>query len=179
MGRISPEVKTARRIRRRLKAVSGIVATIMVIAVTLIVSLYAAGVRTSYTVSGSMEPTIYRGDLILSSTRYNAIDKGDIIVYQAHWFHDKPVLHRVKDKALDKDTGEFRGYIMRGDNNDADDPETVTPSQVTSEVMAVIPYAGWVINPWTLAGAATLVITLTLATLINWEQVAAHRRKAL
>jgi signal peptidase len=177
MGRISPEVKTARRIRRRLKAVSGTVATIMVIAVTLIISLYAAGVRTSYTVSGSMEPTIYRGDLILSSTRYNAIDKGDIIVYQAHWFQDKPVLHRVKDKALNKDTGEFRGYITRGDNNDADDPETVTPSQVTSEVMAVIPYAGWVINPWTFAAAATLVITLTLATLINWEQVAARRRK--
>ena len=178
MGRISPEVRTARRIRRRLKAVSATLAAVMVIAVTLIISLYAAGVRTSYTVSGSMEPTIYRGDLILSSTRYNAIDKGDIIVYQAHWFHDKPVLHRVKDKALNKDTGEFRGYIMRGDNNDADDPETVTPSQVTSEVMAVIPYAGWVINPWAFAAAATLVIALTLATLINWEQVAARRRKA-
>ena len=164
MGRISPEVRTARRIRRRLKAVSATVAAVMVIAVTLIISLYAAGVRTSYTVSGSMEPTIYRGDLILSSTRYNAIDKGDIIVYQAHWFHDKPVLHRVKDKAL---------------NNDADDPETVTPSQVTSEVMAVIPYAGWVINPWAFAAAAALVVALTLATLINWEQVAAHRRKAL
>ena len=66
---------------------------------------------------------------------------------------------------------------MRGDNNDADDPETVTPSQVTSEVMAVIPYAGWVINPWTFVGAATLVVALTLATLINWEQVAARRRK--
>ena len=171
MTRINPSIKKARRIRRQIRYVTSALTVTTITICTLILGLYMVGIRTSYAVSGSMEPVIYRGDLILSTTNYNGLDKGDIIAYKAHWFQEKTVLHRIKDKAVNSETGQFSGYITRGDNNDVDDPETVKPEQITSEVVTIIPYAGWLINPYSCVLAGLLVAATTGAAFINWESV--------
>ncbi|ADP76883.1 archaean signal peptidase [Methanothermus fervidus DSM 2088] len=92
-------------------------------------------------VSGSMEPTFYRGDIVLVQKadffgihEFNPenLHKGDIIVYRASWFPE-PVIHRIIYVGVTKDGEKF--YITKGDNNPAPDPLPVYPSQVVSKVI--------------------------------------------
>lgn len=50
-------------------------------------------------VSESMEPTLYRGDVVVIDTKLNNINIGDIVIYHAHWFF-QPVIHRVINRII-------------------------------------------------------------------------------
>ncbi len=107
-------------------------------------------------VSGSMEPVLYRGDIVivenanfLGIQEFNPGDvkKGDIIIYDANWFPE-PVIHRVIE--INKDESGETFYITKGDNNPVPDPEKVKPSQLRARVikinnyLLVIPKIGYV-----------------------------------
>lgn len=67
--------------------------------------------------SGSMEPNLYRGDMILieKTNDYNEIDEGDILVYQ----HDETtIVHRVSEKIFEDGRYVFQ---TKGDNNASED----------------------------------------------------------
>ncbi|WP_295615555.1 signal peptidase I [uncultured Methanobrevibacter sp.] len=114
-----------------------IVVYIILIAVVLI-----AAQHLNVVVSGSMEPVMYRGDIVvlekanlLGLQEFNPEDVqvGDIVVYNAAW-HKEPVIHRVIK------IGQINGttvYEIKGDNNNAPDPYYVTPSQITSRVVTI------------------------------------------
>lgn len=111
-------------------------------------------------VSGSMEPTFQRGDIVvvekanlfgLGIEEFNPEDVqvGDIVVYDAQWV-DEAVIHRVIDVV------QINGstyYEIKGDNNKVSDPYYVAPEQITDRVVTfgdnpvVIPYIGN-INLW-------------------------------
>jgi signal peptidase I len=97
-------------------------------------------------VSGSMEPVLYRGDIVVIDNPNN-IHVGDIIVYQATWF-PQPVIHRVI--YIGKTPNGEIYYITKGDNNPSPDPAGVYPRQVISKVITVnktpmvIPKVGYV-----------------------------------
>ena len=75
-------------------------------------------------VSGSMEPTLSVGDLIVISGKdVLEIEKGDIIVFNPG-IVNKLIVHRVyeviEDRRIDKFTGEesvIRSFRTKGDNN--------------------------------------------------------------
>lgn len=100
-------------------------------------------------VSGSMEPVLYRGDIVIIDTNpnYDNIQVGDIIVYKATWFN-QPVIHRVIKKGLDQNGKP--ALITKGDNNPAADPYPVYPHQIISKVVSingspmVIPKIGYI-----------------------------------
>ncbi|MGB9936336.1 MAG: signal peptidase I [Methanobacterium sp.] len=83
-------------------------------------------------VSGSMEPVLYRGDIVIIDTNpdVNNIQVGDIVVYRATWF-PQPVIHRVIKIT---ETSEDKLYTIKGDNNPSPDPYPVHPDQIISKV---------------------------------------------
>jgi signal peptidase len=81
--------------------------------------------------SESMEPTILTGELILTKQiKFDDVEVGDIIVYKHTYANEKSIaiVHRVIEK-----TDYY--LIMKGDNNEAEDPWKVYPSDVRAEVI--------------------------------------------
>jgi signal peptidase len=93
-------------------------------------------------VSGSMEPILYRGDIVVvEKTDFMGIHEfdpkdvhvGDIVVYDATWYN-KPVIHRVINKTI-VDGDEY--FIIKGDNNPVADPYPVHYSQIKERIISV------------------------------------------
>jgi signal peptidase len=107
-------------------------------------------------VSGSMEPVFYRGDIVATENvntygiqefnPYTDVNINDVVVYDASWYPE-PVIHRVID--IQQINGS-KYYIIKGDNNDNQDPYPVSPDQIKSKVLSVgdnliiIPKIGYV-----------------------------------
>ncbi len=116
-------------------------------------------------VTGSMEPTLMRGDMvILEKVEPGEIRVGDIITF----IHQGvPVTHRVVEVHAD-------GSLQtKGDANSAPDPYTVRPDQVVGRVYAKIPKLGWLVialnwNPTVRLAAIIGITALLAALLIPW-----------
>lgn len=105
--------------------------------------------------TGSMEPTIKTGDLILVKES-DSFEVGDVVVYQSGRIL---VVHRIME--IDGETA-----ILRGDANNADDAP-IELSQIKGRVFGCIPYMGTVARilktPWATAlliGGAVLMVEL-------------------
>ena len=121
----------------------------------LLVVVLLAAQHMNVVVSGSMEPVMYRGDIVvieksnlLGLQEFNPEDVqvGDIVVYNAVWY-DSPVIHRiVKISEINGSTA----YMIKGDNNDQADPYWVRAEQITDRVVTindqplVIPKIGYI-----------------------------------
>ncbi len=131
--------------------------------------------------SGSMEPNIHKGDLILiqSSQRTDIItceegkirdyrsfnDYGDVIIYQPNGNPSAtPILHRAiswvekGEKMPNGEPAPHGGYITRGDNNAYPDQsvfgiEPVKPEWAIGVARVRIPYLGLMFN-----GVGSMVI---------------------
>ena len=92
------------------------------------------GVGAAVVLSGSMEPELSAGDLLIVAERkdYNV---GDVVVYQDGRM---AVTHRIISISEDE-------VITRGDaNNIEDDP--IAPTQIKGEVVLAIPFLGYAVN---------------------------------
>lgn len=67
--------------------------------------------------SGSMEPSMYRGDILLLH-KQTPIENGDIIVYTIPG-EGIPIVHRAVSVQTDKKG--VKKYLTKGDNNRVDD----------------------------------------------------------
>jgi len=126
--------------------VAGIVTVIGAIGFT---SASGSSGSTGYVVmvSTSMEPFIYRGDIVQVENKPLNIQVGDIITYKATWIPEE-VLHRVI--AVHKAENGTTYFIAKGDNNPVQDPEPVYQNQIVSKVSTsngkpvVIPKIGYI-----------------------------------
>ncbi|MCL2157607.1 MAG: signal peptidase I [Methanobrevibacter sp.] len=122
--------------------------------VVIIVAFFIAQ-HMNVVVSESMEPVLYRGDIVIveKSNLFginefdpNEVEVGDIVVYNATWFPN-PVIHRVIDVSYENGT---KYFTIQGDNNLVEDPELVSPSQITERVVKIgnqpiiIPKVGYI-----------------------------------
>ena len=127
---------------------------ILAYVIIIIIGLVAAE-HMNVVVSGSMEPVLYRGDIVvvekvnflgINEFDPNTLKTGDIVVYNARWFPN-PVIHRVINVSEVNGT---KYYTIKGDNNPTEDPELVTPDQITERVVTiydqplVIPKVGYI-----------------------------------
>lgn len=99
-------------------------------------------------VSGSMEPTFYKGDLIVSrGVPPETLEVGDVIVYR-NPIRGIDVVHRIVDI---EDRGHHLYFITKGDNNVTNpEPDQVSglappimDEWVEGKVIFVIPKVGW------------------------------------
>ncbi len=91
--------------------------------------------------SDSMEPTLYRGDLLVIQARQaEEIALNDIVVYQDEvWHPDGPIVHRVVE--IEVVEGNYY-YFTKGDNNPTRDPYNRTYREIVGVVVATIPWLG-------------------------------------
>ncbi len=95
--------------------------------------------KLAYTVaSGSMEPTMFKGDtIIIEKTPFEEIEIGDIIVYDRPSDHDKVIVHRVISIIYD----EPKTIKTQGDANSAPIPGTdypITEKEYLGKVVKII-----------------------------------------
>ncbi|OED30926.1 signal peptidase I [Methanosphaera sp. WGK6] len=111
-------------------------------AIILIVALLLSA-HLSVVVSGSMEPSFYRGDIVVTENidtygiqEFNPetdVEVGDVVVYHATWYPE-PVIHRVIDIQYENGS---KYYIIKGDNNEVRDPYPVSSEQIYAKVLTV------------------------------------------
>ncbi|MHA1273534.1 MAG: signal peptidase I [Promethearchaeota archaeon] len=126
-------------------------------------------------VSGSMEPTLYKGDLLFlqgtdpEDLKNGTIEdkKGDIIVYDARglWAGapDEPIVHRIVGK-WHNESGWW--FLTKGDANDAVDRAPVPEDRILGKVVGRIPYIGWVKIILTESGMLMPIIIILSALLL-------------
>eukprot|EP00354_Favella_ehrenbergii_P009553 CAMPEP_0170451728 /NCGR_PEP_ID=MMETSP0123-20130129/872_1 /TAXON_ID=182087 /ORGANISM="Favella ehrenbergii, Strain Fehren 1" /LENGTH=142 /DNA_ID=CAMNT_0010713515 /DNA_START=133 /DNA_END=561 /DNA_ORIENTATION=- len=96
--------------------------------------------------SGSMEPSMQRGDVLLLA-KNTPIVNGDIIVYELPG-EGIPIVHRVVTWQKD-DKGKIK-LLTKGDNNPVNDRGLyknkelyITDDMVVGKVHGIVPYAGY------------------------------------
>ena len=110
------------------------------------------GVGASVVLSGSMEPALSVGDLLIFTEEEN-YEVGDVVVYQSG---RTPVVHRII--ALDAET-----VITQGDaNNTADEPFGV--QLIKGKVVTAVPLVGHLI--WVLKTPMGTILTIAAAVLL-------------
>jgi len=98
-------------------------------------------------ISGSMEPTLKVGDLLIvqgvSAESIAAGPKpyGDIIVFKKPSKPDELIVHRAIEKFKIDSKWYFR---TQGDNNPSLDPWTVSEDQIVGKVIYSIPFLGYI-----------------------------------
>lgn len=103
------------------------------------------GIRVFTVLSGSMEPTIPTGSVVISQARSN-YEEGEIVTVRS-----KPgakvetITHRITKKQVDEDTN-ITVYELKGDANEEVDNELINKNRVIGEVIITIPGLGRVIN---------------------------------
>lgn len=114
------------------------------------------GYGASVVLSGSMEPTLSVGDLLIVQAQ-SAYETGDIVVYQSGSI---PVVHRIVD--ISEETVTTRGDA----NNVNDEPFPITA--IKGEVIAVLPWVGNLV--WMLKSPLGIILTLVAAVLlVEWS----------
>jgi len=117
------------------------------------------GVKPFVVLSGSMNPEIEVGDLVLvKEVDTNTLKEGDIIAYRD--FNDKVTTHRIVEV---KNDGTNLSFITKGDANNANDEE-ISASQVEGKYQKRFPKIGNAIlflqQP---LGFAVVVLTIFIA----------------
>ena len=98
------------------------------------------GLRFYTIMSGSMEPEMYVGDVIITKTEKD-INVGDVIAFKGK--NNFVTVHRIVD--IVEDNGSEKIYQTKGDNNNANDPFTVNSNTVQGKYIIKVPYLGDVI----------------------------------
>ena len=110
-----------------------------IIILTILV-YFVSGYFRYYTIaiaSGSMENTIFKGDVVIIDKEYQTIDKNDILAYQ---YENKVVVHRVYKMI---DTGSEKFIYTKGDANSNFDQYKVTEDMIMGVVKVKIPLIGY------------------------------------
>jgi len=110
------------------------------------------GVGTSVVLSGSMEPTLSVGDLLIIRQQAH-YETDDIVVYQSGTV---PVVHRIVEISDESVT-------TRGDANNVDD-ESFPVEAIKGEVVAAIPWLGY--GVWALKSPVAVIVMLAAAVFL-------------
>ncbi len=95
------------------------------------------GYKSFVIVSGSMEPTIQKGDaIIVKEVPQEEIKEGDIISF---WEENAIITHRVKKITQDQ---EIILYTTKGDNNNTEDKKKVTYQQIEGKYQFKLKHFG-------------------------------------
>lgn len=102
------------------------------------------GYKALSVISGSMEPTIYTGDVIIIRPveRAEEIAEGDILTYRTKEKADMLVTHRVV--GVLKVNGTPKAFLTKGDNNESEDLSPVAFEQVVGRYQFRLPYFGYI-----------------------------------
>jgi len=113
-----------------------LLAPVIIYAVTFVVD----GYYSSVIMSGSMEPVVPVGSVVVvGRVDPDDVKVSNIIVFQRS---NSKTLHRVMEKIVENDSYYFK---TKGDANEDPDPWIVQPEQVQGSLLLTIPYYGYLL----------------------------------
>lgn len=135
------DVESKQRQSRDVKE-EGLASFIITILLSVSIVWFALGVFPVYpsvVVTGSMEPMIYPGDVILVKkyTDIKEVQIGDVIQFERDHIR---ISHRITELITKDGIPSFR---TKGDNNNTEDSELVDPEQIRGKIIKVVPKIGW------------------------------------
>lgn len=95
------------------------------------------GIKTYVIISGSMEPNINIGDIVITKDEVNDLQIGDIISYRKG---HSVITHRIS-QVNNNEKGE-QTYKTKGDNNNTEDSEEISNEDIEGKVVKIIPKIG-------------------------------------
>jgi signal peptidase len=106
---------------------------------------FSGNVKARIVLTGSMEPAISAGDVIITTPIAHKTPKiNDVIAYQAKRFNGEKVAvfsHRIIGGDIEN------GFIMKGDANKSPDPQKPKAEDILGVVFFVIPFIGNLLTP--------------------------------
>ena len=126
--------------------------------------------------SGSMEPTINVGDIVVVSTvvGFDDIKVGDVITFRYSGDSDpnRFITHRV----IDVVEGEFeKSFKTKGDANEDEDLRMVSSSEFVGKTVMVIPFVGYFTDFARSTAGYVLFILIPAVLIISFEVVRIFR----
>lgn len=145
-------------VKRLMKVLSGLVTTLLflLLAVAVVLAISArrspdgistiAGHKVFSVISGSMEPTINTGDviLVLPLAKGQEVKEGDVVTFRAKEKKEMVITHRVIGIAMVN--GRPAAYVTKGDNNDSPDSAPILREQIVGVYQFRVPYFGYISN---------------------------------
>ncbi len=145
-------------------------AAIALVAVVLIASAVPVpgGIKTYVVQSGSMEPAIKTGSVVVIKPMAD-YRVGDVITFGPKSKGKTPTTHRIMEV-------KEGGFVTRGDANNGEDMRTVSRYEIIGKVLFSVPYIGYAVataqQPWGFG----LIIVIP-AVLIIYEEAQKIRRE--
>jgi len=135
--------------------------------------------------SESMEPVLYKGDLILIEGIKNPADiyvatkdvdpPGDIIIFHRPVGQDERIVHRVVER-IDNGDGTY-SFKTWGDNNGHKDPWIVEESDLIGKYLGKVPFLGHIALFFSETEVKIAFIALWVIVLVAIELVPSIRKK--
>lgn len=120
--------------------------------------------------SGSMEPTIMTGDIIVIHPKDEYV-RHDVITFRNS--EGSIISHRIIDE---KEKGNSKTFITKGDANQAEDEGTVSPSDILGAVAFVVPKIGFLVAFAKSIPGLIILIIIPAFTLIFDEIIGLFKR---
>jgi signal peptidase len=151
-----------------------VIALIAVIALFLMFSIIPikGGYKTLVVLSGSMEPAIHTGSVVVIKPVEN-YQVGDIITFGAISKTKPPTTHRIVEI---KETDGVKTYLTKGDNNNAPDIKAVAKKEILGKVLFSVPYFGYAVAA-TQKPAGFVLIVVVPAVFVVYDEVQKIRRE--
>lgn len=121
-----------------------VLSAILFIALLLIVSTFpiTGNVKLLSVLSGSMEPTIHTGSVVIIKPE-SSYKVGDVITFGKNTKTEVPTTHRIAEMKIV--SGEAV-YKTKGDANNAEDSTETPQKDVIGKVLFSIPYLGYIVD---------------------------------
>lgn len=163
--------------------------SIIILAMLTVSGLFAlsffgvGGMKVKIVMSGSMEPAIKTGSIVLMKPGVHPFAVGDIMTFGKDTRTDIPTTHRVLEVRTQE--GKYM-YKTKGDANTDPDTNEVSQDAVLGKVFFWIPYLGFILDMAKKPIGFALLIVLPALLIIGdeihniWTEIAKRRRdKAL
>lgn len=130
--------------------------------------------------SGSMTPSIMTGSVVINHTA-SSYGIGDVITFKTR--SGGTVTHRVVNI---EEKNNLKAYVVKGDANKLNDPQSVPAQSVNGRVLFSIPFAGYIIAFMrTLPGLLTFIVVTAVIIVVDEissvkaevSKVASNRKK--
>jgi signal peptidase len=142
--------------------VTALLVVLALIAITITLAPFV-GWRVDTVLSGSMEPAIATGDMvIIGPVSADNVHVGDVIAFSDG---SNNICHRV----LSIEAGPPVRFVTKGDANGTLDPHPVTADNVKGKIVLSIPKAGYITHFIKTPLGLFMTILLPLLILIGWE----------
>ena len=121
-----------------------VLGAIIFVALLLIISTFpiTGNIKTLSVLSGSMEPTIHTGSVVVIKPESN-YKIGDVITFGKNTKTDIPTTHRIAEMKIV--SGEAV-YKTKGDANNTEDSTETPQKEVIGKVLFSIPYLGYIVD---------------------------------